>query len=361
MKKQYYNIFGKIKNNNGITLGALVITIIVLLILAGVTISTLTGDNGLLQKASDAKIETINAEGLERIQLAVMASHDKNGIDTTLLAKNLSQINGLTDINNKAISETTEITLPIIIKLNNNQYMINENGEIIKDIIEYSKLRSGAYVNYPVYYNNVASVVNVSTKEEYYYPDNKYNGWRILNVNIESNEVKLISAGIPINYYVGNDANIDVENITTQFFNTPINEFTEHNFHKSGFKESKNSENPISEMYKIKSLFSNRFTKTDSDFPVVKDLSYEEVKEYFGPSNDYRSDDLFAIPSNNSYARNALATANTRWRLNIIDGWDGFGNQSIFGIRPVITLKSGVVFVESYNETNETITYNIYK
>ena len=28
MKKQYYNIFGKIKNNNGITLGALVITIV---------------------------------------------------------------------------------------------------------------------------------------------------------------------------------------------------------------------------------------------------------------------------------------------------------------------------------------------
>ena len=45
MQKQYYNIFGKIKNNNGITLLALVVTIIVLLILAGVTIATLTGDN----------------------------------------------------------------------------------------------------------------------------------------------------------------------------------------------------------------------------------------------------------------------------------------------------------------------------
>ena len=39
----------------GITLIALVITIIVLLILAGVTISTLTGDNGILGKASMAK------------------------------------------------------------------------------------------------------------------------------------------------------------------------------------------------------------------------------------------------------------------------------------------------------------------
>ena len=36
------------KKEKGITLIALVITIIVLLILAGVTIATLTGDNGIL-------------------------------------------------------------------------------------------------------------------------------------------------------------------------------------------------------------------------------------------------------------------------------------------------------------------------
>ena len=44
------NIKQLIKTSNGITLIALVITIIVLLILAGVTIATLTGDNGILSK-----------------------------------------------------------------------------------------------------------------------------------------------------------------------------------------------------------------------------------------------------------------------------------------------------------------------
>ncbi len=39
-----------IKSNRGITLIALVITIIVLLILAGVAVATLTGENGLLRK-----------------------------------------------------------------------------------------------------------------------------------------------------------------------------------------------------------------------------------------------------------------------------------------------------------------------
>ena len=42
----------------GITLIALVITIIVLLILAGVSIATLTGQNGLLTKAQTAGEET---------------------------------------------------------------------------------------------------------------------------------------------------------------------------------------------------------------------------------------------------------------------------------------------------------------
>lgn len=44
--------------NEGITLIALVITIIVLLILAGVTIASLTGDNGLLTKARQAQEDT---------------------------------------------------------------------------------------------------------------------------------------------------------------------------------------------------------------------------------------------------------------------------------------------------------------
>ena len=45
------------KNNKGITLIALVITIIVLLILAGISIAMLTGDNGVLSKARQAKAD----------------------------------------------------------------------------------------------------------------------------------------------------------------------------------------------------------------------------------------------------------------------------------------------------------------
>ena len=43
------------KRTKGITLIALVITIVVILILAGVTIATLTGDNRIITKSTDSK------------------------------------------------------------------------------------------------------------------------------------------------------------------------------------------------------------------------------------------------------------------------------------------------------------------
>ena len=68
------------KANNGITLIALVITIIVLLILVGVTIATLMGDNGLLEKAQQAKEENEEASDRELIAMAVLeAQKGKNG------------------------------------------------------------------------------------------------------------------------------------------------------------------------------------------------------------------------------------------------------------------------------------------
>lgn len=53
------------KRNKGITLVALVVTIIVLIILAGVSISLVLGDNGIITKAKLGKQEMANAQELE--------------------------------------------------------------------------------------------------------------------------------------------------------------------------------------------------------------------------------------------------------------------------------------------------------
>ena len=77
------------KNNKGITLIALVITIIVLLILAGVSIAMLTGSNGILTQATNADKTTTIATVREKVELAVQAAYTAklaaNPLDTTEL------------------------------------------------------------------------------------------------------------------------------------------------------------------------------------------------------------------------------------------------------------------------------------
>lgn len=86
------------KSQKGITLIALVITIIVLLILAGVTIAMLTGKNGILTKATGATDATGQAEAKEAVQLAlstILANKNDptyTGDENTITFQNLSSI-----------------------------------------------------------------------------------------------------------------------------------------------------------------------------------------------------------------------------------------------------------------------------
>lgn len=63
-----------LKQQKGVTLVALVITIIVLLILAGVSIAMLTGDNGVLTKAKNSSTQTTIAEEREAAQIDINAA-----------------------------------------------------------------------------------------------------------------------------------------------------------------------------------------------------------------------------------------------------------------------------------------------
>ena len=105
-------------NNKGITLIALVITIIVLLILAGVTIATLTGENGILTRASDAKVETRGATVEEEKELwrtnKIANKYSNGNIET--LAQLLERLGPdgsklLTEDEIEEIKETGQVTI----------------------------------------------------------------------------------------------------------------------------------------------------------------------------------------------------------------------------------------------------------
>lgn len=80
----------KIKKESGITIVALVVTIIVLIILAGISISLLLGENGIVTKAKQAKENTELAKTEEERQLNELYEQlDKQsiGLDTNDLSK----------------------------------------------------------------------------------------------------------------------------------------------------------------------------------------------------------------------------------------------------------------------------------
>ena len=83
-----------LKERKGITLIALVITIIVLLILAGVSIAMLTGQNGILTQAQNAKATTEKAEVKERAQtdiVGVQTETESTEISKTALKRILDK------------------------------------------------------------------------------------------------------------------------------------------------------------------------------------------------------------------------------------------------------------------------------
>ena len=123
----------KFKNAKGITLIALVITIIVLLILAGVTIATLTGDNGILNQAGKAKYKTTEAESIERVQVEVAGSYGLDGtIDKDQLNKNLGNIAGLKIGESNFGGENIVKELPATVTVNGYDIQITSNGGVRK-------------------------------------------------------------------------------------------------------------------------------------------------------------------------------------------------------------------------------------
>ena len=125
------------KENKGITLIALVITIIVLLILAGVTIATLTGENGILSRATDAREQTELADEEEKVKLSAtgaLAKENGGEISQTSLEEELGKYfeNGQYAVEPGINEDGTEGYIVTITENdpNGRKYFIDKNGNV---------------------------------------------------------------------------------------------------------------------------------------------------------------------------------------------------------------------------------------
>ena len=184
-------------NNNGITLLALVITIIILLILAGVSISVLGGQNGIIKNATESKKQSEIGEIIDkvRIDIADEQIEKKNaGIASSELEKILNKYGNLTGegtILDKILETEKGYKIPV--------------KEIWSGtlVVEPLNLQVGDYIKYNVTYTDVYTLYSFTAE----------NGWRVLDPGTDNGDgtvtgLKLISTGIPVKLnYNGNNIN----------------------------------------------------------------------------------------------------------------------------------------------------------
>ena len=113
----------KEKSIKGITLVALVITIVILLILAGISIQAIT-NTGLFTNAKRAAEESKYANAEEKVKMAVMASYDENAsLNKDLLKKSLNKIDGINP-------KVTEVTWDLKVNVDGYEFTITEVGTV---------------------------------------------------------------------------------------------------------------------------------------------------------------------------------------------------------------------------------------
>ena len=113
----------KEKSIKGITLVALVITIVILLILAGISIQAIT-NTGLFENAKRAVEESKYANAEEKVKMAVMASYDENAsLNKDLLKDSLNKIDGINP-------KVTEVTWDLKVNVDGYEFTITEVGTV---------------------------------------------------------------------------------------------------------------------------------------------------------------------------------------------------------------------------------------
>lgn len=178
-----------LKGKKGITLIALVITIIVLLILVGVTIATLTGDNGLLTKTEKAKNTTKKAKYIEILSLITMQT------------KNIDEIKIEIEKNeNIKVSEYKEYYENLVVITEDNYKFLINNKKVLA--VELLNIEYGNIEIYPDYY--ILNNEIILADEDNYFIIGSTN----------QNSVKILgNSSNTYNIYI-NDLTIDVRTIS---------------------------------------------------------------------------------------------------------------------------------------------------
>ena len=282
-----------LKANKGITLTALVITIIVLLILAGVTIATLTGENGILTRASQASEQTEIAEEKEAIGVAyagVLADNNGTGVSSSELQDEL-QKNGYS----ATVVDNGDGTLTVTFE-SGNEYTIDANGgitgptisnitatmKIVGEKVETPPLPSSDFTHTEGTVDTGYVIQDSNGNEFVWVPVDKNQKIQI-NVTSKSGNIESISLTDPY----GDEITLpDTDNLGTSYSNTEIEPTNNGKYINGTYKLSVTVGEETKEVeLNVKSLYAKRMWElelfTDE---VAQKLGYENAEDYYNNS-----------------------------------------------------------------------------
>ena len=346
----------KLKKTRGITLIALVITIIVLLILAGVSIAMLTGENGILSQAQNTSRETGKTSVIEQARLDILAKQAEES-GRTIYKEELKEI----------LDKYFE-TVPDNYTLDTELQTKNEYGDYQ---ILVSEIYNGELIEGPILAKDVLIPNENGTTEEEKSPFIKYNNilWRVL-YNDETHGLQIITNDNIDNVTLGDE---DVEK-TISSYNNAIDTLNNKAKEYKGLKAI-----DARSLGSIATLIDGKFqgdtsgTKSVAGYTIKsQDINYRE--DY----NQIRTLDLVDLTSPGStwLASRCIYQEGDNWliglyiyfvsnsgSLYVSDDYDGDWEISTnsanirceaetYGLRPILLLPSDI-YITSGNGTKE--------
>lgn len=128
-----------LKQNKAITLIALVVTIVVLLILAGVTLKLVLDNNGIIQKSKEARSETIVADEKSKVEMAYLSAALKKLGDTVTAEELQEELDSSVGAGKTVVTSNGDGTLNVLFNETGHNYNVDE-GTVEKVEIDNTKM-----------------------------------------------------------------------------------------------------------------------------------------------------------------------------------------------------------------------------
>lgn len=128
-----------LKQNKAITLVALVVTIVVLLILAGVTLKLVLDNNGIIQKSKEARSETIVADEKSKVEMAYLSAALKKLGDTVTAEELQEELDSSVGAGKTVVTSNGDGTLNVLFNETGHNYNVDE-GTVEKVEIDNTKM-----------------------------------------------------------------------------------------------------------------------------------------------------------------------------------------------------------------------------